>query len=683
VSSLGASASTKLERRLEAALTRAERIRIGVDLGSALLALGLLVLAFTWQLVSDSGQRPLVEALKAIAALIVSGPVFVQATRGLLRPTPTAIIDQLVALAVLAALVSGEFTTAVLVPVILNLSHMLEERSILGARDAIEGLRTLHARRATLLTPSGEREVEPAALQPGDLLLIRPGDVLPADGEIRKGNSTVDQSSITGESLAEEVGPGMRLFAGSVNLTGVLELKVTGVGEQTALGRVLDLLRGAEASKTPIVRLLEQYAGYYVPMILMIAAVVLFVTREMSRAVAVLVVACPGAFILAGPTAMIAALAVASRLGILIKNSKFLEALADVDTVILDKTGTVTLGHLEVVSSQPVEGIDERAVLATAARCAVGSRHPVSRAVLAAARAAGVAPTENAREVEESAGRGMTARGDGVCHRLGKADWLRELGLTLPADPDHAGPVVWVARDHRVLGCILLADLPRPEAAASIAELRALGAQRVVLLTGDRRQVARQVAGMLGIEEVLAEVLPEQKLQAVQTEKDAGRSVMVVGDGVNDALALASGDVGVAMGAMGSDVALRSADVALMTNDLGRLPLAVQLSRRTRRTIHQNLLIGAGTSVLMLALASLGLISPIAGAILHNVGEIYILFNSAQLLGFARPARSARTAPADGPSRVIDAPDGPAPARSAGSHRACEPGSQAPARGGR
>ena len=628
--------SAQLERRLEALLTVRERFRISAQLGSIMLAAGLLAVAFLQQWFGDPAQRMLAEWLKAIAALLVSAPIFVTAIRGIFTREADDVIEQLVALAVLAALVSGEFTTAAVVPLILILGHFLEQRSILGAQAAIDGLETLNARRATLVTPEGEREIEPSALRGNDLILVRPGDVLPADGTIRKGSSTVDQSSITGESLAEEVSPGMRLFAGSVNLTGVLEVTVTGVGATTALGRVLDLLRSAEQSKTPAVRLLEQYASYYVPIILMVAAVVLFISRDMSRAVAVLVVACPGAFVLAGPTAMIAALAAASRLGILIKNTKFLEVLADVDTVVLDKTGTVTLGHLEVVANRPNGAVTEEELMRAAAICAVGSKHPVSRAVVRSAAAAGKAQTEAIDSVEEQPGQGVVARVGDHLYSLGRGDWLLERGMQIPANPEHAGAVVWVARDDVVLGCLLLADLPRRVGLAAVNELRELGLSRVVLLTGDRRHVAAQVARTLNIEHVVAEVLPEQKLQTVQAEKAAGRSVMVVGDGVNDALALASGDVGVAMGAMGSDVALKSADVALMTNDLGRLPLAVRLSRRTRLTINQNLFIGAGSSVLMLALAGFGIVSPIVGAVLHNAGEIYILVNSARLLGFGR-----------------------------------------------
>ncbi len=639
MSSLVPAASSHLERRLEAALTRGERLRIGLDLGSAMLAGGLLLVAFLFEWFGDASQRPLTELFKCVAALIVSVPIFGAAMRGVLTGETDDTIEQLVALAVLAALVSGEFTTAASIPLILNLGHFLEQRSALGAQAAIDGLQTLQGRTATLLTVTGEREVESTILRRDDVVVVRPGDVIPADGIVRKGASTVDQSSITGESLAEEVGPGTRLFAGSINLTGLLEVTVTGVGQKTALGRVLELLHSAEQSKTPAVRLVEQYAKYWVPSILTAAAVLLFLTHDMSRVVTLMVVACPGAFVLAGPTAMIAALAAASRLGILVKNTKFIEVLADVDTVVLDKTGTVTLGHFAIVTIRPYGGATDEELLRAAALCAAGSRHPVSRAIIRAASTAGLQLVEVSETVEEMHGQGVIAiAGNSRC-LLGRADWLRGQGLELPPIPDHEGAVVWVARDEAVLGYLLLADLPRPEARQAIAELRKLGLNRVILLTGDRQQAAAQVARLLDIENVIAEVLPEQKLQTVQSEKAMGHRVMVVGDGVNDALALASGDVGVAMGAMGSDVALKSADVALMANDLTRLPLAIRLSRQTRATISQNLIVGAASSALMLTLAALGIVSPIIGAVLHNAGEIFVIFNSARLLGFGRIQR--------------------------------------------
>jgi Cd2+/Zn2+-exporting ATPase len=343
---------------------------------------------------------------------------------------------------------------------------------------------------------------------------------------------------------------------------------------------------------------------------------------------------------------MVAALAAASRLGILIKNTKFLESLADVDTVIFDKTGTVTRGHLELVDTRPVNGITDREFFEHALPCAVASRHPVSRAIVEAAERQGISipGDRQATDVKEVSGKGLQASVNGRQTRLGRREWLGESGWNVPDNPTHAGPIVWLgemdasgsAGARRVLGCLLLADACRPEAKQAVQELRTLGVSRTVLLTGDRQEVAQPVGASLEIDEVIAGVLPAQKLDTVRAERAAGRRVMMVGDGVNDALALRSGDVGVALGAIASDVALKSADVALMSNDLSRLPTAVKLARRTRSTIHANILIGAGISLGFVWLASIGVITPLAGAVLHTVGELFVIFNSARLLAFGQ-----------------------------------------------
>ncbi len=642
MSTLATPLSSRMERSLDVPLTLAERSRIVVQLGTAMLAAALLAVGWIQLQYGPADLANIAHLIIALAALIVAAPVFWEASRGLITGDKGAMTDQLVALATLAAMMYGDFVTATLIPVILHLGHFFEERSVLGAQAAIEGLRHLHARSATLITPDGERDVAPDTLNQGDMILVRPGDTIAADGEIVEGISAVDQSSITGESAPEDVGPESPVYAGTVNLSGLLRVRVTKTGSTTALGRVVELLQEAEQSKTPVMKLIEQYAGYYVPIILIIAAVVLFITRDMSRAVAVLIVGCPGAFILAGPTAMVASLAAASRLGILIKNTRFLEALADVDTVVLDKTGTVTLGRLELVGVEAAGGMGEVSLLERALTCAAASRHPVSRAVVEAAAARGIVvpralPGTN---IEELPGKGMRASGNSHITMLGRREWLLEEGVAAPENPEHAGPVVWVAeRDGtgaiRPLGCLLLADVARPEAREAVEALRSLGIRRAVLLTGDRRAVAEQIGATLNADEVIAEVLPEQKLAVVQHECEAG-FVMMVGDGVNDALALASGDVGVALGAVASDVALQSADVALMTNDLGRLPMTVELARRTRRTINQNILIGATISIGFVWLASIGQIGPLMGALLHVIGEIGVIGNSARLLGFGQ-----------------------------------------------
>jgi Cd2+/Zn2+-exporting ATPase/Cu+-exporting ATPase len=580
----------------------------------------------------------------ALASWIVALPIFIIAARGVMTGNPNTFSAQLVALATLAAMAAGDFVTATLIPVIMSIGHFLEERSILGAQVAIEGLRKLHARSATILTSEGEQEVHPDSLKPSDVLVVRPGEVVAADGEVIAGSSAVDQSPITGESAPEDVGSQDLVFAGSVNLTGLLRVRVVRSGSQTALGRVVELLRDAEQSKTPVLQLIERYAGYYVPIILTIAAVVLFVTHDISRTVAVLVVACPGAFILAGPTAMVASLAAASRHGILIKNTRFLESLADVDTVILDKTGTLTLGQLQLVAMRPLHGLGEKELIRLALPCASGSRHPACRAIVAAAAALEFKSDHDATEFEEISGKGTRVTSKDGVRLLGRGEWLIEEGLPVPENPAHSGSIVWLGRPGRdgsgksnqVDGCFLLDDTPRPEAKEALRELKELGVRRSILLTGDRTQVADRIGQELEMDEIIAEVLPEQKLEVVRRERANGNTVMVVGDGINDALALASGDVGVALGAAASGIALKSADVALLASELNRLPLAVRLARRTRLRIHQNVAIGAITSVTFVWLACVGIIAPLVGALLHNVGAAIVIVNSARLLGFGR-----------------------------------------------
>ena len=345
---------------------------------------------------------------------------------------------------------------------------------------------------------------------------------------------------------------------------------------------------------------------------------------------------------------MVAALAAASRLGILIKNTRFLEQMADVDTCILDKTGTVTIGALQLTEIRPTnEDVakewDADKLLFEGFRLASASRHPASRAIVAAADAKGMKVKIESGRLSEISGKGVLLEESTETWYLGRYEWLRDEGFQLPPVPDFLGSLVWLGRKVQInetqtlveaLCCFMLADRPRPEARQALAELRKLGVDREIMLTGDRRQVAAQIGGDLGMDKIIAEVLPEQKLEVVASEKAKGRIVMMVGDGVNDAPALASGNVGVALGAVASDIALQSADVALLTNDLRRLPQTVDLARRTQWTIHVNILLGAGISILFVTLASMGYINALMGAILHNVGELFVIANSARLLQF-------------------------------------------------
>jgi Cd2+/Zn2+-exporting ATPase len=399
----------------------------------------------------------------------------------------------------------------------------------------------------------------------------------------------------------------------------VIDLKVTRAGEDTTLGKVRKLILQAERTRTPIMRMIDRYAGWYTPTILMLAGIVLFFTRNeggMYRAIAMLVVACPCALILAVPTAMVAALSCAARLGILIKDVSTLELAKDLTAVVFDKTGTLTTGELEVSRLRPAPGIDSVDLLTTAAAVEQMSKHPVAQAVIRIARKANVALVEPA-EFAEQAGRGVSGRVDGQAVLVGRQSWLAEQGLDMSVlrDESMAEPeglsTLYVARNGRLLGWIGLEDRTRPEARRALDQLREMGIHELVMVTGDRWSVARRVAREMGCSEVQAEVLPADKLELVAALRQRKHVVAVVGDGVNDAPALAAGDLSVAMGAAGSDVAINSASVALMNNDLLRLPFLLRLSRRTVGVIHQNLLFGVGFIVVMLTLGALGYVKPL------------------------------------------------------------------------
>ncbi|MEM9458147.1 MAG: cation-translocating P-type ATPase [Myxococcota bacterium] len=617
---------------VEAPLDEAEQAAISRRLGANMLGAGLLGLGvgLAWLV---PAQALVAELIQAIAALIVSVPVVCKAAAGLFATPPRHFTDQLVTLALLAAMASGDFVSATLVPLFLEIGHLFEERSALGAQAAIEGLRALCARRATLWTGQQERELAPDELDPGDVIIVRPGEMLPVDGVVRTGHASIDQAPVTGESRYEDVAPGDRVFAGTLNLDGMLHVEVRDTGGATVLGRVVQVLQEVEHAKTPVVRMLERVAGAYLPVVLVIACGSLLWTGQFDRFITVLIVACPCALVLAAPSAMVAAMSTATRFSILVKNAAFIEQVAAVDTLILDKTGTVTEGAQSVDQLLPTDGIHEDQMLAWGAAAARGSRHPVSRAILDAARAKGLTIPE-AEEIREIPGRGVYAtvrdQGQGQTIRVGRASWLAEFGIDVPKRRTSGG--AWIARDQQVLGFVSLFDHARDEAKGAIEAMRGLGFDRIVLLTGDRRDVAERIGEQLGMDEVVAEVLPSGKLEIVRREQEAGHRVLMVGDGVNDALALCGAEVGVAIGARVNEVALGGADVALLTDDLGRLPLLVDLADRTRRIILGNVVIGLGFSVGMLALATAGWINPLMGALLHNGGAIFVVLNSSRLL---------------------------------------------------
>lgn len=636
MSDLAADAAPPVDEAFTGVLDAEERRRISVRLGAGLAGVGLLGLGTLLRyLAPDEWQ--IGELCRALAALVVGVPTLVSGLRGIVLGDTRRATDQLVAIAVLAAASTGDFVTATLIPLFLEVGRLFEERSSLGARAAIDGIRALAARQAVRWRDGAEERVNPDDLFPGDEILVRPGERIAVDGTVLEGRAAVDQSAITGESLYHDVGPGSPVFAGTTALDGLLRIQVRGAGADTVLGRVVQLLADVERASAPVLRLFERRAGVWLPLVLTVAGTTLFVTEDLSRAIAVLVVATPTALVVAGPAAVVAAMTVATRLRILIKSVDFLERASDIDTLILDKTGTVTVGAPTVLEIRPAPGELTTRLLAVAASCGFGSLHPVSRAVVAEAAAHGIVP-EPPAELTERPGLGVVATVDHHPAVLGRLALLTELGISVGPQHDEDASQVWVAYAGRYLGRFVLQDQPRSEAREALDAMRGLGIDRLILLTGDRMSTARQVGAALGVDDVVAEVLPAQKLDVVRAEQAAGRTVMMVGDGVNDAPALGGSDVGVAIGAELNEVALGGADVALLGTDLGRLPQLIGLADITRDVIGQNVWLAFGLSLGLIALAARGVLDPLTGALAQSAAVFVVVANSARILRFGPAA---------------------------------------------
>ncbi len=618
-----------------ASLSSDERRRITIRLGAGLVAIGLLTLgSLMIRVMPDQWQ--IGEMYRGLAAAVVGVPILISGVRGIVTGETRRATDQLVAVAVLAAAATGDFVTATLIPLFLEVGRLFEERSSLGARAAIDGIRALGARQAVRWKDGVEVRVDPESLAIGDEILVRPGERIAVDGTVLEGRAAVDQSAITGESLHHDVGPGSPVFAGTVAIDGLLRIQVRGAGADTVLGRVVQLLAEVERASVPILRLFERRIGVWLPLVLTLAGTTLFFTENLSRAITVLVVATPTALVVAGPATVVAAMTVATRLRILIKSVDFLEKASEVDTLILDKTGTVTVGAPTVRSIRPAPSETESSLLWVAASCGFGSLHPASRAVVAKALERGITPTPPT-DLHEHPGLGVVAVVDGQRAVLGRRALLIDQNIPLEPAADDQASQVWVAYGGRCLGHVDLLDQPKPEARAALAAMRGLGITRFILLTGDRAAAAHAVGDALGMDDVVAEVLPAQKLDVVRAEQAAGRTVMMVGDGVNDAPALGGADVGVAIGAELNEIALGGADVAILGTDLERLPRLIGLADLTRAVIGQNVWLAFGLSLVLILLAARGVLDPLTGALAQSAAVIAVVANSARILRFAAP----------------------------------------------
>jgi len=613
---------------------------IPVKLTQTLIGVIFVVNSFLVEWLVEGGEQ--VAAFSAaVGAVILGYPIMLTAWKDLSKGHMT--VNELVAIAISAAFASGDYKTAGIVSFFMLLGEIIESRTADGARASIESLIKLTPTKARRILADGEEEVAASELKIGDRIRVRPGDNVPADGRIISGEGSINQANITGESLPVDKGAGEDVFAGTQNLTGVLEIEITRAGTDTTIGRVRELILAAEKTKLPIMRIIDQYMSYYTPLVLVISAIVWAFTGHLTlddriqRVVAVMIVSCPCAFILATPSAMVAALSAAARLGILIKNVSDIEAAAKINAFVFDKTGTLTTGKLAVSRLSPVDGVQPARLLKLAASAEKYSNHPTARALQDIAQEASL-PLVEPEDFKETAGRGIHATVDGQKVVVGRAQWLLDNNIAdtfkqKVQQEDEAGVSrLYVAVDGQFIGWIGLQDETRKEAKESIADLSEAGVRRMAIVSGDLTPVADRVGAEIGIEEVMAECLPQHKVQNVEKLKKRGYRVAVVGDGVNDAPALAAGDIGIAMGAAGSDVAIHSATIALMNSDLRRLPFLVRLSRMTRAVINQNFLFGVFFIVGGLLLAALGFVNPIVAAIMHNAGSLMVVFNSARLV---------------------------------------------------
>ena len=617
-------------------LTSREQRSAARQLTLAMLALGLLALGLVWRFFSPE-QVGVSQLLLGAASLLVAIPVVSAGWHSLRYPSLHGITDQLIALAMLGAWATGDLMTAALLPIIMIFGHVLEERSVIGSQEAIQALGRLTRSHARLIDKDGViREVDNGTLVAGDRVEVRAGDRVPADGLVISGQASLDTAPITGESVPLEARAGMEVFGGAINLDGLLRIEVTRIGNESTLGKVIALMQSAERSKPPITRLLEKYAGSYMVLVLLIAAVTWFITNNAQAMLAVLVAACPCALVLSAPATAIAGIAVAARHGILIRSSAFLEELADLTSLVVDKTGTLTYGSLRLQSVQAEEGAGDD-VIALAASLGSASSHPVSRALATLVGKDHLLPLDDIRERQGLGVVAQTARGEAA---LGRPELFAQLGIATSPVPDHDGPIAGLAVNGHFLAWLLLADSLKPEARQALSELRELGLGRQLLLTGDRQSVADSLGHEVGISDIHAQALPEDKLNRVMSEIKKGFRPMVVGDGINDSLALKAGVVGVAMGAGGADIALASADIVLIGSDLRRLGTCVRLSRQCRHTLQVNVIIGLGWTLAIVAMAAFGVLGAagaMIAAVLHNLSTLLVLGNAGRLLRFHEP----------------------------------------------
>ena len=592
---------------------------------------------------SFSGWRGPLPFDPAWVAVVLCGfPILKEAAVGLVTSFDVK-ADVLVAMALIAAVYIGEIFAAGEVAFIMSLGSLLEERTVRKAREGIEKLVNLSPRTARVLRGGLEAVIPAEEVAVGDTVRVLPGETIAVDGVITFGRTAIDQSLMTGESLPVDKDVSDEVFSGTVNQLGAFDMRATRVGGDSSLQRMIALVESADASKTPIVRIMDRWATWIVAAALLSAIATWAYTGEIIRAVTILVVFCPCALVLATPTAIMAGIGNATRFGVLISSGDALERLAKVTRVAFDKTGTLTYGKPEVIAVRPfAQGLTEAALLGLAATLEQRSEHPLGRAVVRHAKTLDIFPGE----LEQSTvipGRGIAVMAEGKELFGGTLQLMREKGMEPSGTMNEAvthyresgATVMYIGADSAIAGIIALADTVRPDARETVRALRREGVW-ATLLTGDNALAANHIAASVGIDQVMADLLPEDKVRIITDElqKDGQTKVCMVGDGINDAPALKAAYVGLAMGGVGSDIAVDAADAVLVQDDIKRLPQLIMLAKKTARTISVNITLSMALNFVTVVLAAMGLMGPVVGALAHNAGALLIVLNSARLLNW-------------------------------------------------
>lgn len=596
------------------------------------------------------GWRAVYNVSMIAAALIAGWDVAVRAFVSLRNRYIS--IELLVTIATLGALWIGEYWEAAAVTFLFIFGAYLEARTLSQTRKVLSGLLDLTPATAIVVRDGKQVEVLPHEVTSNEIVLVKPGTKVPVDGEVMDGRSAVDESAITGEPMPEEKMVGSSVFAGTVNQNGLLKVRATGVGADTTLARIIRRVEEAQDEKAPTQRFIERFAKWYTPFIIGLSIVVYIITRDIELALTLLVIGCPGALVISTPVSVVAGIGRAAKSGILIKGGEYLENAGKISALALDKTGTLTQGKPRVTDVIPfVPPLDsslpaiigswnstQASVLHWAGIVEAASEHPLARSILSAAESLGQIPA--AESFDTCTGRGVKAQYDGHTIGVGTLELMDKLGVQVEDKTQEAltslksegKTAVLVSLDGQVIGILGIADPIRETTSAMIKRLKEVGVKRIVMLTGDDRLTAQNIARQAGIEEVRAELLPEDKLAVIRDLQKDGYVVAMVGDGINDAPALAAADIGIAMGAAGTDIAIETADIALMSDDLMKLPEAIRLSKATLHNIYQNVFIALATVTILLLGVLFGRVHMAGGMLIHEASVLIVIMNGMRLL---------------------------------------------------